>query len=126
MTTTLQYRSFVMVEDLALNECTVRRTGNDAGTEWWMLWFYVARETDGQPEAFAAPVAPGGTYTENGPGGRTWGLTETALGTWQIAPSINVLDTRELHPSPHPTQGSLWHQTPAIVGVPNGEAWMTP
>ena len=120
----LRYRSFVDVNDLAVGECTIRRTGDPPnGTRWWNLWFRVNRETDGQPDDFVVPVNPGGTYNEAGPGGKTWGFTLVEAGAWQVSPSINVLNTRELHPGAHDAP-SLWHQTPKVVGVPEGEAWI--
>jgi hypothetical protein len=92
----LAYRSKVMVEDLALNECTIHRAvAPTPGVFFWNLWFYVARETDGVPEAFVVPVNPGGSYTENGPGGRTWGFTRTGPTTWQVSPSIDVLNDED-------------------------------
>lgn len=123
--TTLRYRGFeVAPEDLAIGECTVRPTrAPNGGALYWRLWFLAARETDGVPEMFGVPLNPNGAYTENAPGGKTWGLTKTSPGTWQIAPSINVLESRVLHPGEHPTEVSVWHQTPAIVGVPDGEPW---
>lgn len=117
-----------MVEDLALNECVIRPATNRDGARWWHLWFYVARETDGVPEAFEVPVSPGGAYTENGPGGRTWGLTMTSPGIWQISPSIKVLndeDARTYHAGGEPTGKDLWHQTPRLVNVPATEPWAT-
>ena len=122
--TTLQCRPGVMVEDLKLGECVMRACSSpNGGQRFWHLWFYVARETDGVPEAFVVPMAPNGPYTEGGPGGRTWGLTKTAPGTWQVSPSINVLVTRVMHPGEHPSEVSLWHQTPTIIGVPDSELW---
>ena len=121
----LTYRTHSTIEALGVNECTLRRMGLETAW-WWELWFNVLRETDGVAEDFAVPVAPGGTAAEtpDRPGGHTWGFTQTAPGTWQVSPSINVLDTRDVHPGPHPTFGSLWHQTPTIVGVPQGEPWL--
>jgi hypothetical protein len=125
----LTYRSFVSVEDLTPNECTIRRASRqDGSAKFWNLWFYVARETDGVLEAFVVPVIPNGVYTESGPGGRSWGLNHSSPDTWQISPSINVLnddDARRVQVGESPTGQSLWHQTPAVVGVPDGEAWIT-
>lgn len=122
---TLHYRSFVDVGDLKLGECTVHRAVDGTGQRrYWNLWFYVARETDGVAEAFCVPVNPGGTYSEVA-GWKTWGLTKTGEGVWQVSPSINVLGTREPHPGEHPSAGSLWHQTPSIDGVPDADTWTT-
>jgi hypothetical protein len=122
---TLRYRSNVCVSDLKVGECTIHRAGTADNARWWLLWFCVARVTDGRPMDAAVPINPNGSYVEAGPGGKTWGLTKTAVGTWQIAPSINVLGTRVVHPGTHPTEVSLWHETPTIVDVPDGETWQT-
>lgn len=120
----LKYRPHAMIEDLAVGECTIRRTqSTDGNTVYPALWFNVLRETDGVAEDFEVPVTPGGAATESGTGGRTWGMTLTAPGTWEVTPSINVLETREIHPGEHPTLGSLWHQYVTIVGAPAGEWW---
>lgn len=127
----LKYRSHAQIEDLAVGECTMHRASNSGPGRWWMLWFHVLRDSDGQPETFAVPVNPRGAYSDAGPGGRTWGLTlpdasqyPAAGGTfnWQISPSINVLNDRDAIDGTH-DQPSLWHQTPAIVGVPFDEPW---
>lgn len=110
------------IGELQLNQCTLRWTG-DGFKRWLMLWFRVTRETDGVEQDFAVPVNPGGNYQEAGPGGKTWGFNQNAEGVWQVSPSINVLVTKEVHPGPHPTEQSLWHQTPDIVGVPVGIDW---
>ena len=129
--TVLRYRSAVMVDELTVGECTVHRASGSTAARWWLLWFYVLRDSDGQPEVFCVPVNPGGGYAENGPGGRTWGLTcpaastqDIAAGTrnWMISPSINVLDDRDAVAGTH-EHPSLWHQTPEIIGVPIAEAW---
>jgi hypothetical protein len=120
--TTLRYRSFVQVEDLAVGECTIHRCSGSTAARWWLLWFYVPRETDGVPQDFCVPVAPG-SYTESGPGGKTWGLTRSGAGVWQVSPSINVLNTGDAVAGPHALP-SLWHQTPAITDVPEGERWI--
>jgi hypothetical protein len=127
----LRYRSYVLVEELALDECTIHPTVGQAGACWWQLWFRVSREDKqqgegtgpGQPIDMAVPVNPGGGYVEAGPGGKTWGFTSLGSGAWQIAPSINVLASLVAHPGDHP-EASLWHQTPTIVEVPDGETWI--
>lgn len=118
----LKYKPHTMIEDLAVGECTMHRASNSGPGRWWMLWFRVLRETDGQPEDFAVPVNPMGAYAESGPGGRTWGLTNVAGGIWQVSPSINVLDSRDAVAGTHQFP-SLWHQTPSIEGVPLDEPW---
>ncbi len=116
------YRSFVEVGDLAIDECTIHPCAGGS----WNLWFRVVREIDGVDEDYVVAVNPGGVFAESGQAGRrTWGLTKTTEGIWQISPSINILvDSRDPHPGAHPTSASAWHQTPAIVGVPSGEKWM--
>lgn len=122
---TLRYRGYhIDIDELEVGECTIRSTRNEAGASWYTLWFRVLRDSDGQPDTFSVPFNPNGLYLENGPGGKTWGLTMSWPGAWQVAPSINVLNTRDPHPGEHPSP-SLWHQTPMIVGVPSGgEPWM--
>ncbi len=129
----LKYRSHAMIHELALGECTVHPASNSSSVRWWQLWFYVLRDSDGQPETFCVPVNPGGSYSENGPGGRTWGLTipdasmyesPPSTRTWQVTPSVNVLDDRDAVAGTR-QYPSLWHQTPAIVGVPLDERWTT-
>ncbi len=123
--TVLYYRSNVCVDDLAVNQCTVHRCGNSDGQRWWGLWFRVAREDTGEEIDVLVPVNPNGNFDPSGPGGKTWGLTQAPDkndGAWQIAPSINVLASAELHDGDHPA-ASQWHQTPLIVKVPDTEAW---
>ena len=75
----------------------------------------------------AVPVNPNGTYVEHGPGGRTWGLTRVGGGRWQVNPSIDVKqgpDAPVFAPGAEArSSGTIWHQTPVLVGVPDGEAW---
>lgn len=126
----LKYRSFVAVEELQPNECTIHRATNAEKTRrYWLLWFYVPRETDGVLEAFAVPVAPRGVYTESGPGGRTWGLNWIEGVKWMVSPSINVLDHKDARlvlAGAQPVGKSVWHQTPMIIGVPLDEVWTKP
>lgn len=122
--TTLQYKPHAQIEDLAIGECTVHRASGSSGARWWLLWFHVLRDSDGQPEVFCVPVAPGGAFTESGAGGRTWGLSALGGGAWQVSPSVNVLDDRDAVTGSH-SFPSLWHQTPQIVGVPDSESWAT-
>ena len=119
--TALRYRSNVSVDDLQIDECTIHRAGTEAGPRWWLLWFRVNHETDGHPFDIAVPINPNGGFIGDGPGGKTWGLTQSGPDTWQIAPSINVLPGGEIHEGS--AGASQWHQTPALVDVPLGEAW---
>lgn len=118
----LTYRPHARIQELAVGECTIHRAGDATGARWWLLWFFVARETDGVPEDFCVPVYPDGAASSSGPGGRTWALTQASPGTWQVSPSVNILDTGEAV-AVRVGMGSLWHQTPTIVGVPTGEPW---
>lgn len=113
----------IAIDGLTLGECVVRWTGKN-DLRWPMLWFCVARETDGVPDTFVVPVNLGGDYIENGPGGRTWSFVKTAPGVWRVSPSINVLVSRDTVAGAHAEQ-SIWHQTPTVVGVPEPEPWLT-
>jgi len=119
----LVYRDTPHVEDLAQNECVIRWCAH-GGKRWLMLWFYVARDSDGVLEDFAVPINVGGDYQANGPGGRTWGFKKVGPNTWQVSPSIDVKeDTRDAHPGGAHDAPSAWHQTPTIMGVPDPEPW---
>jgi hypothetical protein len=123
----LVYRSFVAVGAIGLDECTIHRAGHpsvaSSGARWWNLWFNVLR-SDGVQDAFVVPINPNGAYEEYGAGGRTWGFTKTGIGVWQVTPSINVLEDRATVGAIVTTVRSLWHQTPAVVGVPENELWI--
>jgi hypothetical protein len=127
--TELRYRAHADPTDLAPGECTIRSAAHYDGRagRWWMLWFCVLRESDGQPEVDAVAVAPGGVYCEQGVGGRTWGFKHDGPGRWQVSPSIHVLEQDPTVPQPgpdgKPVMRTAWHQTPAVVGVPDGEPW---
>ena len=121
--TTLRYVSHGRIEDLQVGECTIHRAADDKG-RWWLMWFRVERETDGQPDDFAVPVNPNGDYSESGPAGKTWGLCRSTPGSWLVYPSINVLEHGEVYPGGHAAP-SLWHQAPIVLGVPDGEPWQT-
>jgi hypothetical protein len=123
----LAYRSFALIEDLKPGECTIHRAGLSDGRKWWLLWMCVYREDRaGQTVIVGVPVSPNGRYAEDGPGGRTWGLRPAAPGRWQIDPSIDAKGDRSTVPGflNHPAP-SIWHQTPALIEVPDGEAWQT-
>ena len=121
----LKYRPFVMIDDLSVDECTIHRSRSVEAT-WWNLWLHVLRDTDSQSEIVCVPVIPNGSYTENGPGGKSWGLTRTEDGVWQISPSINVFsdeNAKRIRGGLPRHDQSIWHHTPKIVGVPSGESW---
>lgn len=121
----LSYRSFVAVEDLQPGECTVHRAADADGRRWWLLWAYVYREDRaGALIDLAVPVNPNGPYLDQGLGGRTWSLMSAGAGRWQLAPSVDAKVTGAKHPGfAQDTSMSLWHQTPTLVDVPEGEAW---
>jgi hypothetical protein len=118
----MRYRADAEIEDLAVGECTMHRGAGPDGS-YWHMWFRALRETDGQPFDFCVPMKPNGAYSESGPGGKTWGLTNLGAGRWQVSPSINVLNTGDTHAGEHPTLPSLWHQTPVITDVPDDVKW---
>ena len=123
---TLAYKSHSLIEGLSLDECTMHRASGSNSARWWQLWWRVSRTSDGQPQIFCVPVNPNGPYLPLGPGGKTWGLTKTASGIWQISPSINVLASGDATDAAnHPRVPSLWHETPAIINVPDAEPWIT-
>lgn len=108
----LVYRAVLCIGDLALNECTIRSARAPEGARWWQLWALV-RQAIGETFYVGVPVNPNGPFLETGPSGRrTWGLTRASATDWHISPSIDV-------------GPGLWHETPVIVGVPEGERWTT-
>lgn len=114
----LVYRAVLWIGDLALHECTIRRARGPEGAAWWQLWALVLRSA-GEPFYVGVPVNPNGPYLEAAPGRRrTWGLTRASATDWHISPSIDVKSHR-------PGEPSLWHETPVIVEVPEGERWIT-
>ena len=122
----LQYKSHAMIDSLRLGECTIHRAGNSNGSKWWNLWMCVARDSDKQEDYFCVPVNPNYDLVPNGPGGRHWGLKKTGAGIWTVTPSVNVLSNNHVYPGPHPNRiTSLWHHTPDIVFVPDGESWQS-
>lgn len=122
--TTLAYRAGKLPDELAVGECVMRPT-RAGSVVYWRLDFCVTRTDNGQPQIAGVPVNIGGDYTQSGPAGKTWGLKKIAEGTWQVSPSINVLAGGAPHPGEHPTEPSIWHHTPQIVGVPAGERWQS-
>lgn len=123
MVSILVYRHVARIGDLALDECMVRSACDADGRRWWQLWTFVRRADTGEPFYVGVPVQPNGPYVEVGPSGRrTWGLARASVSDWQVSPSIDVLGDKR----PDGTRGpSLWHETPTIVGVPDGERWIT-
>jgi hypothetical protein len=48
----LTYKAHAMVEDLAVGECCIHSvSGSDGKPAYWHLWFYVAREDNGERRA---------------------------------------------------------------------------
>jgi hypothetical protein len=123
----LAYRSFVLVEDLQPGECTVHRAKSADGANWWLLWMHVYRQDrPGVLIDLAVPVAPHASYTETGPGGRTWGLAPAGSGRWLVSPSVDAKSEKDPVPGhAQDTRPSIWHKNPVLVGVPDGEAWQT-
>ena len=119
----LTYRSAVEIDALGIGECTIRRAV-DGDVAYWRLWFCVARDSDAQVDVFSVPIHPGGGYEATPRWGKTWGFQRTGDGAWQVSPSINVLGSRDPHPGEHP-EASLWHHTPLVIGVPDGEIWQS-
>ncbi len=126
----LQYRTHTErpeIESLLPEECCIRLAGDSSGARWWNLWFYVTRDGTSELCDLAVPLNPNGPFLPSGPGGKHWGFNKTAAGVWSVSPSINVLaaagSATQLHPGDHPIAASLWHHTPDVIGVPDGEPW---
>lgn len=114
----LRYRRGAKREDLGENECFVKGVGGGLCS----LVFRFRRVTDGKLETRTLPVRPNG---QAGGAEHAWGLNRTNVpGKWQISPSIAAQD---IVPDPDAPNGQrtieVWHQTPAIVDVPEGEPW---
>lgn len=117
----LAYRTVRWIEDLALDECTIRSAAGAEQRAWWQLWAWVRRADTGEPFYVTVPVNPNGPYVEVGPSGRrTWGLARVGETDWQVSPSIDVVGDLRQDGMRGP---SLWHETPRVVGVPPGERW---
>lgn len=116
------YKPFAEVDSLAVGEATIHRARSPGAAEWWNLWFWVIDAVDGQPMPVAVPIIPDGSFTETGPGGRSWGLSAASDG-WRVTPSVNVLNdgAKTVHPGEH-TVASHWHDYVTLVGVPSGSA----
>lgn len=100
---TLTYRA-AAPGDLAPGECTIRRTNDADGFHWRLV--ICALNADGHADLIGAPISPGSGPTETPR--RTWGFGRTAPGVWQVSPSINA---------------GFWHETPAVIGVPEPPPW---
>ncbi len=124
----LRYRSDLgeqQLSQLRENECTIFKKA-----QWWILAFCFRRTTDGKTEYRVVPVTPGGDPTPGVPTGGwgTWGLRPVpgAAGRWQITPSLACMV--RIHDPVDPSKHidiEVWHQTPAIIEVPDGEPWTT-
>lgn len=102
------------------NECTIFRSDGDPRFRWHLRIRH-RRKNDGRLTDTAVPVFPNEDAPKNKPG---WGLKRVEAGRWQVSPSI-LVSTREPDPN-DPSKHrdvELWHETPAIVGVPDGERW---
>ena len=54
----------------------------------------------------------------------SWGLRRAGPGRWQVEPSIKCLD--RIRDPADPTKSKeieVWHETPAVVDVPEDEPW---
>lgn len=90
--------------DLLPGECTIRSDRDEHGT--YLRLTVCARNIDGHADLIGAPIAPG--FGPHETPRRTWGFGRTAPGIWQVSPSINA---------------GFWHETPAVVGVPEPPFW---
>lgn len=128
---TLRYAGFhVDPGELKEGECTIRLAKREGAAAYPLLWFFVRDDEGVRLEIEGVPIAPNGSYTETGIGGRTWGFMRASSGVWVVSPSINVLPHPHypgqtiVHAGEHPEIAtSSWHHTPQVVGVPDGEAW---
>jgi hypothetical protein len=114
------------IESLKLGECCIRKCADALGNRWWNLWFFVRRDDDpNETIEVAVPINPGFGFPREGPGGKTWGFTKTEDGIWIVSPSIDVVRDVLIrpHPNRHGNLQSLWHHTPSVTGVPDGERW---
>lgn len=120
---TLTYRD-LDVWELAVGECTVRRRCDEHGVHLSLV-ARVLRSDNGQPLTIGAPIAPGCGYTETPR--RTWGFGRTAPGIWQVSPSINARGyALDADGKPTGAEISIWHETPAVIGVPEPPWWEQP
>lgn len=103
---------------LEVGECCVFNHAATGKPAIWIMAFRFIRSTDGKPETRHIPAAPGLPYAG---GSAPWGLERAGANRWQISPSIQCWervggrDGKDVE---------LWHETPAIVNVPEGEPWM--
>lgn len=104
-------------KDLAVGTCTIflARPGV------WMLAFCFRRKTDGETERRVVGIEPNGEYRASR---QSWGLKRVEAGKWQVAPSIQTIDRVPVEGTNPPWKDiETWHETPAINGVPEDEAW---
>lgn len=114
---TLRYIADAEVGDLLVDTCVFQRDGEGP---YWLLWFYVRRDTDGIEETMGVLVNPNGGPVPPAKEGdrRVWGLKRTEEpGIWQVSPSIDVKESRK------PDAPSIWHHTLTIVDVPEPLPW---
>jgi hypothetical protein len=103
---TLRYRADTEDENaLAVGECFVQRV---AGV-LYLVYRWAERDENDFPALASTPIRIGEKVPE------AWMLSRTELGAWQVSPSIRLSrDGRE-----------LWHETPAVVDVPEPPPWDT-
>jgi hypothetical protein len=115
----LRYRQNTERDDLQENECTIAPVGGGLA-----MMVYCFRRKDGKLERRTLPVRPNG---DAGDAEHSWGLRRSvpaAPGRWQIAPSIKCMErVRDLTDPKKDIDVEVWHETPAIIDVPEGEPW---
>lgn len=108
----------VSLRALEENECTIFK-GDDRFP--WHLRFSYRSKLDGMLYNGSVPIFPKAETPKSKPG---WSLNR-APGGWQVSPSI-LISTRRPDPA-DPDKWidiELWHETPLIVDVPEGERWV--
>jgi len=96
----------------APGECGIFRYQDEPNAVWYLCFGFI-RTTDGQAEFRSIPVSPGSGPQDDI---HSWGLNRVGPGRWQVSPSILCRDGGRDSPE-------VWHETPAIVDVPEGEPW---
>lgn len=111
---TLRYHAGAEIEDLAVGEC-VARPATHEGVRYWNLWFRYAEPSDSDSSIGRVPFITD-DVPKTGPES-PWLLERVSSDTWQVWPSIRISDG---------AGRECWHQTPALVGVPEPPPWSAP